>query len=288
MFILVCSLDLLLLLLSYKWGFCVRGYFRCTATDPTSFTKMSVCVFPEGGHWIMMKQEDALVKCFTRSWYIWSCVSFLCWFFNLFFLVITSKLLSIDHKLSRMVSQIALTWKPKLAWVMPPHFRAVTVTACLAVSLLHLRHMMQEDVRLFCLPPPPPPSLEHCGGVCMFLRMVCVCVWVAVCVEWASIFFFHGQSCNAGRNFMRMWAFASDSKINMVHCGCRRRSQMLCVCACVSQIVEQRSSSGSQLYRSAFDTQTETDKPDSDQVFLALSVSSQNKQLLHFPQFHKR
>lgn len=62
---------------------------------------------------------------------------------------------------------------------MPPHFSAVTVTACLAASLLHLRHMMQEDVRLLCLP--------LCGSVCVCVfqrvcafRTVGVCGWLFV------------------------------------------------------------------------------------------------------------
>lgn len=75
---------------------------------------------------------------------------------------------------------------------MPPLLRAVTVTACLAASLLHLRHMMQEDVRLLVF---TSLSLEHCVGVC---KSVCACmfqcvsahrrcVWEVDSVEWASI-----------------------------------------------------------------------------------------------------
>lgn len=123
-----------------------------------------------------------------------------CRIFNLFFLKITSKWSSIGHKRSRMVSQIALTSKSKLTWVMPPHFSAVTVTACLAFSAAFEAHDARGCQTLLFT------SLWSTVEefVCVLRVLVCICahcrcVWVAVCVEWASLFFFHEHSSNIER-----------------------------------------------------------------------------------------
>lgn len=39
--------------------------------------------------------------------------------------------------------------------------------------------------------------LRACAYMCRFVN--CRCVWVAFCVEWASLFFFQGHSCNGMR-----------------------------------------------------------------------------------------
>lgn len=104
-----------------------------------------------------------------------------------------------------MVLQIALTSKSELTRVMSPHFSTVTVAIYFATSVLHSTHMMQEDVRLlftslsralwrtvYAL-----ACLRACAYMCRFVN--CRCVWVAFCVEWASLFFFQGHSCNGMR-----------------------------------------------------------------------------------------
>lgn len=64
-----------------------------------------------------------------------------------------------------MVSQIALTFKSELTWVMPPHFSTVTVAIYFATSVLHSTHMMQEDVRLLFTS--LKSNVEECVCACM-------------------------------------------------------------------------------------------------------------------------
>lgn len=89
-----------------------------------------------------------------------------------------------------------------------------------------------------------------------------------------------GCLCWMGIHILLSWAelqslcacvSASESKINMVHGGCRQRSRGLWVSA--SQIVDQKRGSGSQLYKKCiWDTDRDTDKPDSDRLFFSLWV----------------
>ena len=70
-------------------------------------------------------------------------------------------------------------------------------------------------------------------GLCV--HTVGVCVWVAVSVEWASIFFFHGQSCNTKRDFVceclclnltQIWFIVGAGRGHKV-------CEPVCVCVCV-------------------------------------------------------
>lgn len=117
-----------------------------------------------------------------------------CAIFNAFSAMISSKRSSIEHKHSPMVSQIALTSKSELTWVMSSHFSTVTVTIHFATSVLHSTHMMQEDVRLLftSLRSAVEECVCMCTPMCTYMcRYVhCRSVWVVFCVEWASLFFF--------------------------------------------------------------------------------------------------
>lgn len=91
--------------------------------------------------------------------------------------------------------------------------------------------------------------------------MVCACFCVHTVGVWGWLFVLNGHLYSS---FMSRAVILRDrvicvcvcvclskSKINMVHCGCRQRSQGLCECVCVfdSQIAEQSRDSGSQLYK---------------------------------------